>query len=460
MRVLTSSPTSKPQHHRLHRLWWLMPTPFSWLSSALYIGLLLYALAPAAPGFVRLALWQVPLIAIIVLGLLLLDRLEYRRYREQIPARMAALLIIVRVILILLAGMIEGFNFIPVLYLILPYFVMVSFGYKMGYGIAALVTLLYFAPMWWFQPGWYRDRFEVLLALLFVCGMVFVVVMARGILLEKASRVRAEELLVEVERAHQQLQAYAERVAELATTEERNRVARDIHDGLGHALMAISVQLEKALVYYDKQPQEAMQAISDAKRVAKDALQDVRRSVRALRAEQEPFLCVQAMTLLVERLREDSLAVNFEVTGGEESFSNAARMTLYRVAQEGFTNIQKHAQASRVEVSLHFTGAEARLCIRDDGHGFDTGRQLQQKATSEEGYGLRGIRERMELVGGSFHIESEPGRGTQLSVMVTRTGMAASPHPGKGGMYDICESGRSASFYGTSAGSGRSTIDP
>lgn len=428
MHEKTLSPMSKP---RPHRFWWLMPTPFSWLSSALYIGLLLYALAPAAPGFARLALWQVPLIAAIALSLLLLDRLEYLRYGEQIPARAAALLIIARVMLILLAGIIEGFNFIPVLYLILPYFVMVSFGYKVGYGMAALVTLLYFAPMWLFVPGWYRDRFDVLLALLFVCGMVFVVVMARGILLEKASRLRAEELLAEVERAHQQLQAYAERVAELATTEERNRVARDIHDGLGHALMAISVQLEKALVYYDKQPQEAIQAISDAQHVAKDALQDVRRSVRALRTEQEPFACIQRITLLIERLRENSLVVNFEVTGSEESFSNAAGMTLYRVAQEAFTNIQKHAQASKVEVSLHFTGAEARLCIHDNGRGLDAGHGSRQKATPEEGYGLRGIRERLELVGGSLHLESEPGRGTQLSVTVTRTGMAASPRPGK-----------------------------
>src|SRR5947207_5897144 len=104
---------------------------------------------------------------------------------------------------------------------------------------------------------------------------------------EQASRIRAEELLAEVERSHRQLQAYAERVAELATTEERNRVAREIHDGLGHALIAITLQLEKALVYQEKQPGIALQAVSDAKQVAKDALQDVRRSVSVLRAKRE-----------------------------------------------------------------------------------------------------------------------------------------------------------------------------
>src|SRR2546423_14117877 len=99
-------------------------------------------------------------------------------------------------------------------------------------------------------------------------------------------------------------------------------------------------------------------------------------------------------------------------------------MTLYRVAQEGFTNIQKHAQASRVLVSLYFDAEKARLSIRDNGCGFDAERRLLQKAPPEEGFGLRGIRERIELVGGTLQLESQAGRGTQLSVTVTRTGMA------------------------------------
>ena len=99
-------------------------------------------------------------------------------------------------------------------------------------------------------------------------------------------------------------------------------------------------------------------------------------------------------------------------------------MTLYRVAQEGFTNIQKHAQASRVQVSLYFDAEKARLSIRDNGCGFDAERRLQQKAGTQEGYGLQGIRERIELVGGNLQLESQAGRGTRLSVTVTRTGIA------------------------------------
>jgi len=405
-----------------------MPKAFDWLSSTFYIGVFIVAFLPSPS---RIAWWQVPLLTSVVFTLLFIDRLEYWRYGEQVPLRAAVLLFIGRIVLIVCTILIEGLDFTPFLFLIPPYLAVVYFGNRVGYAIAALAIAGYLVPAWLHNPHWYLNPLSAFLAIAFSFTVVFVVLMARVVCLEKAgrvreqvSRVRAEELLAEVEHAHRQLQAYAERIAELATTEERNRVAREIHDGLGHGLIAISELLEQALVYYDKQPQEALQAISDAKRVVKEALQDVRRSVRALRTEQEVFACIQGITILVEQLRETALAVDFEVTGSEEQFSNVALLTFYRVAQEGFTNIQKHAQASHVQVNLHFAEEEARLSIHDNGCGFDTERRLQQKDGTQEGYGLRGIRERITLVGGTFHLESRPGRGTQLLITVTRTGLA------------------------------------
>jgi len=308
----------------------------------------------------------------------------------------------------------------------------VALAIRTGFTMGALVIAAYLARVWWYQPGWYLNPLSVFLALIFTFGVVFVVSTAQVVRLEKegrireqASRVQAEGLLMEVKHAHRQLQAYAEQVAALATLEERNRVAREIHDSLGHALMAINLQLEKALVYYDSHPQEAVQAIRDAKSVAKNALQDVRRSVRALRTEQEAFSCTRAIEMLVEQLRASSLVVDFVVTGSEDTFSRQVLMTLYRVAQEGFTNIQKHAQATTVQVSLCFEEEEARLSINDNGRGFDAPSRLTQLEGLEEGYGLRGIQERLELVGGSFHLESQPGGGTHLSVIVARAGLGA-----------------------------------
>ena len=416
-------------HPPRQRFWWLMPRAFDWLSSSLYIGIFIVAIVPTPP---RVALWQIPLLALVLLALLLIDRLEYWRYGEQVPRRAAVLLFILHIAFILCTILLEGFNFTPFLFFILPYLAVMYFGNKGGYVTAALAIAAYLGAVWWHQHDWYLNTLAVFLAITYSFGVVFVLLMARVVALERsgrrreqASRVRAEELLAEVERAHLQLQAYAERVAELAATEERNRIAREIHDGLGHALIAITLQLEKALLYQEKQPQVALQAISDAKRVAKDALQDVRRSVSVLRASREPFDCTRGITLLVEQLRENGLSVDFEVGGSEEGFSNDALMTLYRVAQEGFTNIQKHAQARTVQVRLHFAGEEASLHICDNGRGFDAERSSSQAEMPGEGYGLQGIRERVALVGGSFQLVSQEGRGTQLLAMVTRTGIPA-----------------------------------
>ena len=420
------------ERQRRHRLWWLMPKAFDWLSTSLYIGIFIVAIVPAPP---RIASWQIPLLAGILFTLLLIDRLEFWRYGEQVPLRAAVLLFILRIVLIQCTIPLEGFNFTPFLYLILPYLAVMYFGNRVGYAMAALVVVVYLAVVWWHQHDWYLNTISIFLAIIYSFGVVFVVLMARVVRLERAgrareqaSRVRAEELLAEVERAHRQLQAYAERVAELAATEERNRIAREIHDGLGHALIAITLQLEKALVYQDKQPGVVVQAISDAKRVAKDALQDVRHSVRVLRTEREPFACTQGITLLVEQLRENALTVDFEVDGSEERFSNDTLMTLYRVAQEGFTNIQKHAQAIAVRVRLHFDEDEAHLSISDNGRGFDAEYRQQQPERLDGGYGLRGIRERLALVGGSFQVVSQEGHGTQLLATVTRTGIPAPVH--------------------------------
>lgn len=410
-----------------HRLWWVMPKPFDWLSSSLYIGIFVVAVVQAPS---RIAVWQIALLAGVLLTLLLIDRLEYWRYGEQVPSRVALLLFILRIVLIQCTIPLEGFNFTPFLYFILPYLAVVYFGNRAGYATAVLVIAVYLAAVWWYQHDWYLNTLSLFLAIIYSFGVVFVVLMARVVSLEKAgrireqaSRVRAEELLAELEEAHRQLQAYAERVAELATTEERNRIAREIHDGLGHALTAITLQLEKALVYQEKQPGVALQAVSDAKQVAKDALQDVRRSVGVLRTKQEPFACTRGITLLVEELRENGLSVDFEVDGSEERFSNDVLKTLYRVAQEGFTNIQKHAQASAVQVRLHFAEEEAYLSICDNGCGFDTEYRPQQPERPGEGYGLQGIRERVTLVGGSFQLVSQEGSGVQLLATVTRTGI-------------------------------------
>jgi signal transduction histidine kinase len=412
--------------------WWLAPKPFDWVSSSLYLGILVisyFKLGIKCPCVSQMgAIGLTVTITIVILVLLSIDRMEYRWYGEEPPKRVAIVLLVIHILLIEGVVQLERFYFFPLnyaamLYLIPPYLATLSFGHRIGFWIALLAGVVYVGQEMLYSLHWYNDLINLWTATLFCFALVFLLTMARVVSLEKASRMRAEQLLEEVARSHQQLTVYAEQVAELATIKERNRIARDIHDGLGHALMAINVQLEKALVYHERYPQEAVQAVGAAKQVAKEALQEVRGSVRALRLNQEDFSCAKSMTFLIQQLRKRQFSVDYYTEGDERNFSQEIRITLYRVAQESFTNIQKHAHAGRVQVTLQFDEQEARLQICDNGWGFDPERIQQMATDGTGGYGLQGMRERITLVHGHLHLDSSSGQGTALLVTIPKAGL-------------------------------------
>ena len=390
------------------------------MSSLLYIGVLvpfLYSFATQTGYNPALTSWQVVLMIVAIMLLLAVDRLEYRLYGEETPPRAAIFTLAARIALIEVVAWLDQIKFSPFLYLIVPFLACLYFGEIAGYGLAILAWIAYIIKHFYYSPDWLSNGTEVHYLVLFTIGLVLVITIARVVNKEKASRARAEELLAELEVSHQQLKDYAGQVAELATTRERNRLARDIHDSLGHYLTVINVQLEKALAIRDKKPREAEQAVSDAKQLASEALQDVRRSVSALRATDELPEFIPSLTELVERVRNDYCSVELHVEGSEDNFSKPGLLTLYRAAQEGLTNIQKHAGASHAWIELHFGEQEATLSLRDNGRGFDP---LRQQPGREGGYGLQGLQERLELVGGSLKIESAPGAGTSLQASVPK----------------------------------------
>jgi signal transduction histidine kinase len=352
------------------------------------------------------------------------DRVEYFLYGEETPTRAAIFLLVTRIVFIEVLCWLDQFRFTPFLYLIVIFLACLYFGELVGYGMAVLAWLVYFVKHMFYNPEWLSDATEVHYLVLFTVGIVLVITIARVVTKEKASRTRAEELLAELEVSHRQLKEYAGQVAELATTRERNRLARDIHDTLGHYLTVINVQLEKALAFRDKKPEEADQAVSDAKRLASEALQDVRRSVGALRATQELPEFTSSLNELVERVQSESCTVELNMEGDEESFSKQKLLVLYRTVQEGLTNIQRHAGASHIWIDLRFGEQEATLILRDNGSGFDIAGWQQVEPGRENGYGLQGVQERLELVGGSLQVESAPGQGTELRVTIPKNGSA------------------------------------
>src|SRR6266516_7697794 len=153
-----------------HRLWWFMPKAFDWLSSTFYVGIFIVAFLPSPS---RIALWQVPLLTSVILTLLLIDRLEYWCYGEQVPLRVAVLLFIGRIVLIVCTILIEGLDFTPFLFLIPPYLAVVYFGNRVGYAMAALAIAAYLVPAWLHNPHWYLNPLSAFLAIAFCLTVVF-----------------------------------------------------------------------------------------------------------------------------------------------------------------------------------------------------------------------------------------------------------------------------------------------
>lgn len=402
---------------------WLIPKSFDLVTTPLYLSIpLLYAYTHIGNGCDCDFFWRVEgVIGALMLALLLIDRLEYWFFGERTPVRVAVGLLLARALLIEVTTLVDNFNFSPILYLVPPFLGTLYFGRRVGAALAVLVWVIYPIKHYLYNPLWLQYPFEIQYFSIYSVGLLFCVAMAWVFTQEKASRKQAEQLLTELEVSHRQLKRYAAQVEELATARERNRLARDIHDSLGHYLTVINVQLEKALAFRDKKPGEADQAVGNAKALASEALHEVRRSVSALRAAQEPFSASAAIQALVARMPgQPQIAV--EIEGVESGFADEGLMTLYRAAQEGLTNIQKHAGACQARLELRFNEDEAILLLSDDGWGFEPASLEMLPPGRVGGYGLQGVRERLELVDGSLLMESAPGAGTRMLARVPRQG--------------------------------------
>lgn len=246
-----------------------------------------------------------------------------------------------------------------------------------------------------------------------LAGIVFVALFTQIAIRETKARAEIERLAAELNQANQKLRQYAAQVEELATTQERNRLAREIHDNLGHYLTVINVQLEAARTILASDPNRAFDALSKAQSLTQEGLSEVRRSVAALRASPlENQSLPEAVSALVDECCAAGITTELTVTGPPHSLAAQIKLALYRAAQEGLTNVRKHAQASRANLILDYSdAARVRLVVQDNGVG-------QTAAGAKGGFGLLGLRERVQLLGGQVQTETRPGEGFTLSVEI------------------------------------------
>lgn len=249
-----------------------------------------------------------------------------------------------------------------------------------------------------------RERLQFILTgytLLFGLSLAFVLLLMNALLAERQSR---EKVAI----AHEQLRQYALRIEDQATLQERNRIARDIHDSLGHSLTALNLQLETALKLLSADPIKAQKFLTQAKQLGSTALQDVRHSVSALRSNplQGRSLKEAIASLAEESHRSTGLSAKCSITL-TCPIPPEVTTAVYRIVQEALTNICKYADATEVNIQVQTSKTQLEMIIQDNGKGFN----VKQNTT---GFGLQGMRERTLALGGKFEINSAFNQGCQI----------------------------------------------
>ena len=232
---------------------------------------------------------------------------------------------------------------------------------------------------------------------------------------ERNLLVRSMRYAIERKRAEDALSLQAR---ELAVLEERNRMAREIHDTLAQGFTGIVLQLEAAEQALAESPLEAPEHLGRAKNLARESLQEARRSVWDLvprELEQQPL--ETALRDEVQRFPASGTGVvSFSFSGERRELAGAVQAALLRICQESLTNARRYANATEVHVSLTFSPAAVRLEVEDNGIGFDI--EKPRTEHRQGGFGLLGMEQRARLLNGTFGVKSREGEGTLVEVNI------------------------------------------
>lgn len=236
-------------------------------------------------------------------------------------------------------------------------------------------------------------------------ALLYIVPLIVSVLAERERNQHAE-----LEAAHQRLRRHAATVEQLATSRERNRLARDLHDTLAHTLSAITVQLEALRTLLANDPAAAGQALNDLTAQARQGLEDSRQAIQALRTDRVETLGLA--NALRDRLQafqaRTGVLTSLSVAGDEPDLTADESRNLFLIVDEILSNVERHASARRVTARLDFGTDRIDLIIQDDGVGFKPG------AVSLDRFGLTGMRERAGMIGATLEIKSRPGGGTKV----------------------------------------------
>ena len=234
------------------------------------------------------------------------------------------------------------------------------------------------------------------------------------------ARIQNDLLLKDLQVAHHQLQTYTAQAEQLAVSQERNRLAREMHDSLGHRLTVAVVQLEGAQRLIGTDPDRAGQVILSMRAQLKDALAELRQMLGALRTETavSPTVDTDLRTAVVDLVHTfqsaTGLPIQLSLPDQLPPLTEHQHRTLFRAAQESLTNVQRHAQASQAWITLSRQNSILLLTTEDDGQGFP-------EMVEDGRFGLRGLSERATQLGGDISLLASQHGGAKLQLRLPLT---------------------------------------
>ncbi len=242
---------------------------------------------------------------------------------------------------------------------------------------------------------------------LFVRTLTFIAVGYIIARLMKAQRQQRQSL----RESNLKLVNYTATLEQLATSQERNRLARELHDTLAHTLSGIAVQLEAASAVLDSRPEQSRLLYEQSLELTRNGLTETRRALQALRATPlEDLGLALALRNLAQTVAERcGLGLDLHIEENCNDLPVGIEQGVYRMAQEALENVSRHAQAHCLRVELRREGRTLLLTIADDGRGFDA-----QAVDFESHFGLQGMRERAGMLGGHLQLDGRPGAGTTI----------------------------------------------
>ena len=251
--------------------------------------------------------------------------------------------------------------------------------------------------------------------LTYVVGCLLIAILGSVTLQADQARNESQALLAELQIANQKLRDYARQIETLAAAEERNRLARELHDSVSQTIFSMNLTAQSARILLDRDPQRVAGLLDHLQVLSQNALGEMRSLIQQLRPHSliENGLAAALRDHAAERLEQDNLKVEVQVKG-EGHLPVNVEEGLYRIAQEALNNIVKHANTDKATISLTFENDLATLTIEDQGAGFD-----YASAKSATGHmGLSSMRERIESLGGNLSIDTAPGKGTRVKIEI------------------------------------------